>query len=112
MSNTTLKENVRKRWQKGVALLFALGILGLLLVMALGFATNSIFDQMIASNNGNSSAAKTIAQSGLERIRNMLQNYEAKMRDIAAPNNFMTNGIFGYSHSDDISVFDPRYKDT
>lgn len=105
MSNTISKVNVHKKWQKGVALLFALGILGLLLVMALGFATNSIFDQLIASNNGNSSAARTIAQSGLERVRNILQNYAEKMRDIAAPYNFRTDGFYGYSHSEDASVF-------
>ena len=118
MSNTALKENVRKKSQKGVALLFALGILGLLLVMALGFATNSIFDQMIANNNGNSSSARTIAQSGLERVRNMLQNYAEKIRDMTGANNFTADGIYGYSHSGDTSVLrtnaltDPGNSDT
>lgn len=105
MSNTVLKENVRKKWQKGVALLFALGILGLLLVMALGFATNSIFDQMIATNTGNSSAAKTIAQSGLERVRNMLQNYADSMSNLTGGANFKTLGILGYSYSSDTTDF-------
>jgi hypothetical protein len=112
MSDTALKENVLKKWQKGVALLFALGILGLLLVMALGFATNSIFDQLIANNNGNSSAARTIAQSGLERIRNMLQNYAEKIRNIATPYNFRTDGIYGYSYSGDASVFNTNTGNT
>ncbi|MFA6099241.1 MAG: hypothetical protein WC808_06955 [Patescibacteria group bacterium] len=101
MSNTALKENVRKKWQKGVALLFALGILGLLLVMALGFATNSIFDQMIATNSSNNASARTIANSGLERVRLILQNYSEYLPLLTAgpPNyNFMDSGILGYSH--------------
>ncbi len=105
MSDTTLKENVLKKWQKGVALLFALGILGLLLVMALGFATNSIFDQLIANNTGNSSAAKTIAQSGLERVSNMLQNYSGRISHLTGANDFRTAGILGYSYSSDTTDF-------
>lgn len=105
MSNTTLKENVRKKWQKGVALLFALGILGLLLVMALGFATNSIFDQLIATNNSNNASARVIANSGLERVRMMLQNHADKMAHLtAAAFDFKSWGILGYSNS---SIYPP-----
>ena len=107
MSNTVLKENVRKKSQKGVALLFALGILGLLLVMALGFATNSIFDQLIASNSSNNSSARAIANSGLERVRLIIQNYSDTLPLFnSAALNFTDNGIFGYSHfPGDATVF-------
>lgn len=106
MSNTTSKENVRKKSQKGVALLFALGILGLLLVMALGFATNSIFDQLIASNSSSNSSARAIANSGLERARLIIQNYSDTMPLFNTTTlNFTTNGIFGYSHSEVTTVF-------
>lgn len=98
---------MQKKWQQGVALLFALGILGLLLVMALGFATNSIFDQMIASNSSNTSSSRVIANSGLERVRIMLQNYSDKMSLLKTGTvyDFKQFGILGYSHSPDTSVF-------
>ena len=105
MSNTTFKENIRKASQKGVALLFALGILGLLLVMALGFATNSIFDQLIATNSSNNASARVIANSGLERVCLMLQNYPDQMLGLTGALNLTTYNIMGYSHSDDATVY-------
>lgn len=105
MTNKLLKTNPKKKWQQGVALLFALGILGLLLVMALGFATNSIFDQMIASNNSSTTSAKVIADSGLERVRTMLQYYSDNMARLQAPYDFRSSGILGYSHSPDDTIF-------
>jgi len=105
MTNKLLKTNLKKKWQQGVALLFALGILGLLLVMALGFATNSIFDQMIASNSSSTTSAKVIADSGLERVRTMLQYYSDNMARLTGTFNFRDSGILGYSHSPDLTVF-------
>ena len=55
--------------ERGIALLFAIGILALLLVLALGFATNSIQEQKVAYNNNNRSQAQLIARSAVNRIQ-------------------------------------------
>ena len=64
-----------KSKQRGVALLFALAILALLLVMALSFATSSIFDQITASNASNAGSARLIAGSALNRVITILSAY-------------------------------------
>lgn len=64
-----------KSRQRGVALLFALAILALLLVMALSFATSSIFDQITASNAANAGSARLIANSALNRVLTILSAY-------------------------------------
>ena len=53
--------------QQGIALLFALAILSLLMVLALGFATSAIFEQKAAYNSANTSSARLLAQSALSR---------------------------------------------
>ena len=45
------KRRIYKRNQRGVALLFALGVLSLLLIMGLAFVANSLLAQKIANNN-------------------------------------------------------------
>ncbi len=52
----------------GVALLFALGILSLLLILGLAFVSNALLAQKIASNNSNRTLAKMLAQSAISRI--------------------------------------------
>ncbi|MDR0932437.1 MAG: hypothetical protein LBM70_05380, partial [Victivallales bacterium] len=68
-----------RRNQRGVALLFALGILSLLLIFGLAFVTNALLSQKIAGNNRSRSQAKMLAQSAISRmaISMMFYQYEA-----------------------------------
>lgn len=73
--NLLKKQFINSKTQSGIALIFALAILSLLLVMALAFATSSIFDQRVANNNANVSIARIIATAELSRVKDMLQAY-------------------------------------
>ncbi|MBE6384657.1 MAG: hypothetical protein E7048_03220 [Lentisphaerae bacterium] len=53
--------------QRGVALLFALGILSLILVMGVAFLGNALISQKIAVNSQESSSAKLLARSAVDR---------------------------------------------
>lgn len=72
-----------KNNESGVALLFALGILSLLLVLGLAFASNALLAQKVAANNSNRSQAKLLAQSAISRIAIavMYYQYQANNRD-------------------------------
>lgn len=54
--------------ERGVALIFTLGILGLLMVLALGFASSSMTERKIASNAIGSVSAQMLAKSALQRV--------------------------------------------
>ncbi len=56
-----------KKDEKGIALLFTLGILALLLVMALAFATNSIVEQKVASATNTRSQTRLLARTAVNR---------------------------------------------
>lgn len=64
----------------GVALLFALGVLSLLLILALAFVTNAVVARKVAYNNSSRSQAKMLAQSAISRIATaiMLYQYQAE----------------------------------
>ena len=65
------------RNQRGVALIFTLGILGLLTVMALGFASTAMLNQKIASNSAGASSARMLAQVGVQRALTAVALYTA-----------------------------------
>lgn len=58
----------QKVTEKGVALLFSLGILGLMTVLALTFASVSMTNKDIAKLNTDKAYAKTLARSILDRV--------------------------------------------
>ena len=60
----TLKNHRR---EKGIALLFTLGILGLLTVLALSFASSAMLERKAAQYNSGASSARILAQAGLNR---------------------------------------------
>ena len=62
--------------EKGIALLFTLGILTVLLVLALGFATTSITQRRSAATNVQGTVARLLAESALERTIATLQKYD------------------------------------
>ena len=62
--------------RKGVALLFALGILSLLLVLGLAFVANAVISQKAAANNSSRSQAKMLAQSAINRVAIAVMEYQ------------------------------------
>lgn len=70
------KRKIYRRNQRGVALLFALGVLSLLLIMGLAFVANSLLSQKVASNNSSRSQAKMLAQSAISRMAISLMYYQ------------------------------------
>ena len=63
-----------KKSQRGVALIFALSILGLMVVLGLTFASLSFSDQEIARGNSEQEAAKIMAKSAVNRVIALLEN--------------------------------------
>ena len=62
-----------KQKQSGIALIFALAMLSLLLIMAIGFATSSIFEQKAAYNSANTTSARLLSQSVVSRVLALVQ---------------------------------------
>lgn len=84
------------RNQRGVALIFTLGILGLLTVMALGFASTAMLNQKIASNSADVSSARMLAQIGVQRALTAVALYTAD----AANNAVGFSDIFSREYND------------
>ncbi len=92
------KKNVNWTGQQGVALLFALGILSMLLILGLAFVANSLLAQKVAANNSNRSQAKMLAQSGISRMVISLMYYQELVAE---------KGYSVKDYSDVYSVGDP-----
>lgn len=58
----------RTRSERGAALIFTLGMLGIITMLALIFASNAITERKVAAANCNASGAKMLARSALERV--------------------------------------------
>ena len=54
--------------QSGVALLFAIGILALLMFLGLAFVTNAILTQKVAFNNASRSQAKVFGKTAINHV--------------------------------------------
>ncbi len=66
--------NKKKNSEKGVALIFALGILGLMTVLALTFASTAMTNQAVATAALNGTKAHELASSLIDRIQSQLTN--------------------------------------
>lgn len=84
-----------KRKQQGIALIFALAMLALLLIMAMGFATSSIFEQKSAANSACTSNARVLAQSALNRVLTLLNVYGPSIQYSYEKNN-ITNDMLSH----------------
>ena len=73
----------KRRREKGIAVVFVLGILGLLTVIGLGFASTALLDNKISSNNTNVGKARLLARSAYMRAYLL-------MREGAAASNIVT----------------------
>ena len=112
-----IRKSTYKRNQRGVALLFALGVLSLLLIMGLAFVANSLLAQKIASNNSSRSQAKMLAQSAISRMAISLMYYQYSLYQNssgAAPENYMdVCSRFDLTKNADIAAIDGlRYEDS
>lgn len=63
--------------ERGVALIFTLGILGLLMVLALGFASTAMTDRKSAANGSSLTCARMLAESAANRAMAILQYYDS-----------------------------------
>ena len=71
MKNVERNETIMKKYisirnrkkSRGVAVIFTLGILGLLTVMALGFASTALLNRKIADNTSSADYARHIAKN-------------------------------------------------
>lgn len=68
-----MKHNKKER---GVALLYVLGILSLLIMMALAFVSTSLFNQRAAANTARRAGANILALSMLDRVVMAIQEYD------------------------------------
>jgi hypothetical protein len=121
---TMLQIQSAKRNEKGIALLFSLIMLSLLMVLALGFALDSMFEQKAAYNSASSSSAVFLAKSQLQQVLNMMKygegNYDSSRiysynSDSAAPTILDTDMLkehlpFSFILEADDSCLDPTVK--
>jgi len=73
-------KKIFRNWQqddKGIAILFTLGILSLLLILAMSFATDAIIERKAAYNNNTRTQSKWLAKSALNRAVAAMQYYIA-----------------------------------
>ena len=66
-----------KSSQSGIALIMTLGVLSILLVLALGFASTSTIQKKAASNSASVTLARLIAESGVEKVLAGISYYAA-----------------------------------
>ena len=95
MNNQTDKR-IRER---GIALLFALGILSLLMILGLAFVTNSVISRKVAYNNSSRSQAKVLALGAINRVAGAVMLYQYNLGNSRKTNN-------GSTGTDDIIVSD------
>ena len=62
MKNTSFQNS-----EKGIAIVFALGFISLLFLLAIGFLTSSIIQKDIGQNNNNLTTTRLLAEAGLQR---------------------------------------------
>jgi hypothetical protein len=77
-----MKQIFQKAFQseRGIALLFALSMLALLLVMALAFTSNSMMSAKVASNSSRTTASRLFAESALQQVKKAVSIYNDTLR--------------------------------
>ena len=100
MANKQYKNRKCRRNERGVALLFAIGLLSLMIMLGVSFSMESLQSQKAASNNSSRSAAKSLAQSAIRNISSTVLYYCDQCWDSAdvggkcANNSFITDLSF------------------
>ena len=75
-----------RRNESGVALLFALGLLALMILLCVSFSMESLQSQKAASNNGHRSAAKVLGMSAVNHAAMAVLQYQNQQWDQAIAN--------------------------
>jgi hypothetical protein len=88
---TMLHTKSAKKNEKGVALIFTLIMLSLLLILALSFTMDSMFEQKAAYNSANASSASSLAQVQLKQILTLVENDNAT--------NFTTGNVYSIPYT-------------
>ena len=76
----------KKTGESGVALLFAIGFLALMIMLCVSFSMESLQSQKSASNNSNRSAAKVLAQSAVNHVSSAILRYRDQHWDSVSVN--------------------------
>lgn len=74
-----MKISHKRNRERGIALLFALGILALLMVLGLAFVTNALLARKVAFNNSSRTQAKMLAQSAVSRAALSIMFYQYQL---------------------------------
>ncbi len=74
-----MKSCALKKDEKGIALLFSLGILSLLLVLAVSFTASAVVELKCSSNNASKTTARLMAQSTINRVCGLMRYYDNVM---------------------------------
>ena len=99
MTTTQIISN-RRGSERGAALLFAIGLLALMIMLCVSFSMESLQSQKMASNNSSRSAAKVLAQSAIRHISSAVLYYcdqkwdSASVDSQATTNHFLTDLSF------------------
>ena len=81
-----MNKKLHRNNERGVALLFALGLLALMILLCVSFSMESLQSQKAAANNGHRSAAKVLGMSAANHAAMMIMQYQYQQR-IALENN-------------------------
>ena len=96
-------KNIRYNSESGTALVFALGLLALLLLIGLAFVGNSINYRKVAENNSARSQSRMFALSSVSRAAMSLMVYSHQFTkastDLVPPDNF--DNIFSFAQYDE-----------
>ena len=101
MTKLTVKFKKSEK-EKGVALLFTLVMLSLLLVLSLSFALDSMFEQKAAYNSANSSSASFLTRSQMKQVMLLIENNQDTYDNsrLYSYNSNTLPVISGYNHTD------------
>ncbi len=87
------------RNQQGVALLFALGMLTILLVTGMAFVANALTAQKVAANNSARTQSRMFAQSAISRVLASIMLYQQRIFNRGGDSNFPEKFDSVYSFS-------------
>ncbi len=83
-----------RRNESGVALLFALGLLALMILLCVSFSMESLQSQKAASNNSYRSAAKALGMSAVNHAALVILQYQNQQWDQAGKNYNIKKGVY------------------
>ena len=96
------KDKKANREQSGIALIMALGILSMLIVLALAFASTAITSGKMANYNANTTKARLLAEGAIERVVALANMYNADVAaSVTPPTGVSIDVSYGESNDND-----------